>query len=68
MATKPKKKDDAGDVGSNMLRNPAPIGMLDDGKLNVVDKDTPAWKPKVFDDEGNEIDPDAVEPDAPADE
>lgn len=43
------------------------IGMLD-GKLNVVEKDAPAWKPKVFDADGNEVDPDTIEPDAPADE
>ena len=51
----------------DLTSNAAPIGMLD-GQLNVVDKDTPAWKPKVFDADGNEVDPDAIEPDAPADE
>ena len=48
-------------------RDDAPIGMLD-GKLNVVDKDSPPFKPKVFDENGNEVDPDEIQPDAPADE
>lgn len=48
-------------------RDAGGIGMLDGG-LNIVEKDSPAWKPKVFDADGNEIDPDAIEPDAPANE
>lgn len=47
--------------------NSGPIGMVD-GKLNVVDKDSPPFKPKVFDEDGNEVDPDEIQPDAPADE
>lgn len=48
-------------------RDKAGIGMVD-GQLNVVDKDAPPFKPKVFDENGNEIDPDEIQPDAPADE
>jgi len=48
-------------------RDSSGIGILDGG-LNVVDKDAPAFKPKVFDADGNEVDPDDIQPDAPADE
>lgn len=48
-------------------RDQAGIGMLGEG-LNVVEKDSPPFKPKVFDEDGNEIDPDAIEPDAPEEE
>lgn len=62
MAKEPKT-----DGGMVPNRDQAGIGMLD-GKLNVVDKDSPPFKPKVFDEDGNEIDPDEIQPDAPADE
>ena len=39
----------------------APIGVLDDGKINLVDKDAPPWKPKVIDADGNEVDLDELD-------
>lgn len=32
-----------------------PIGVLDDGKISVVERDSPPFKIKVVDDEGNEV-------------
>lgn len=58
-----KKPTPTGTIG----RDQSGIGMTD-GKLNVVDKDSPAFKPTVFDDDGNQVDPDEIQPDAPADE
>lgn len=39
----------------------APIGVLDDGKVNIVDKDAPPWRPKIVDADGNEIEPEEGE-------
>lgn len=66
MAKEPAK---AAKIAGSMTNDDTPIGMSADGKgLNIVDADAPPFKPKVFDAEGNEIDPDAIEPDAAADE
>lgn len=37
------------------------IGMLPNGKLNIVNKDDPPWRPKIVDDEGNEVEPEEGE-------
>lgn len=63
MGNPPKKLKTGG-----MTDDDSPIGMSADGKLNIVDPDSPPWKPKVLDKDGNEIDPDSIEDDAPADE
>lgn len=51
MAKKPEKID------TSTLED-APIGVLDDGKINVIDKDAPPFKPKIVDDDGNEVEMD----------
>lgn len=37
------------------IEDAPPPGMGPDGKLNVIEKDAPAWKPKVVDENGNEV-------------
>lgn len=34
----------------------APIGVLDDGKINLVNRDDPPFVPTIVDDDGNVID------------
>ena len=68
MMAKAPKKADLDRAGGMVSSWDTPIGASPDGGLNIVDKDSPPFKPKVFDEDGNEIDPDAIEPDAPADE
>lgn len=36
------------------------IGILPDGSLNIVNADDPPFKPRVFDEDGNEIDIDTI--------
>ena len=52
MGKQPKKL--ANKIGT-MTDDESGIGMLPDGKLNVVDRDAPPFKPKIVDDEGNEV-------------
>lgn len=61
MAKDPKKKavEDAG----TMTDDSSPIGVNDDGTLNVVDPDAPPWRPRIIDKDGNEVDPDSIEGD-----
>lgn len=59
-----KEPKNSGEVPN---RDEAGIGLVD-GRLNVVEKGSPPFKPKVFDESGNEIDPDEIQPDTPADE
>jgi hypothetical protein len=40
------------------IEDAPPPGMSDDGTLNVVEKDAPAWKPKIVDADGNEVEMD----------
>ena len=48
MSKEPKKID------TSTLED-APIGVLDDGEINFVKKDDPPFKPKIVDDDGNEV-------------
>lgn len=63
MGKAPKKLKTGG-----MTDDDTPIGMSADGGLNIVNPDDPPWKPKVLDADGNEIDPEEIQPDAPQDE
>lgn len=52
-----KKQAKAEKVGARRrIEDSPPPGMGTDGKLNVVAKDAPVWKPKVVDEDGNEVD------------
>ena len=62
MAKKPGAPD-----GSVPNRDQAGIGMLGEG-LNVVEKDSPPFKLFFKQKTAYEIDPDAIEPDAPEEE
>lgn len=53
MAKKPDKKQIDHAVSSTLEDHP--IGMLPDGKLNIVERDAPPFKPTIVDDDGNVI-------------
>ncbi len=53
MAKKPDKKQIDQAAASTLEDHP--IGLLPDGKLNVVERDAPPFKPTIIDDEGNVV-------------
>lgn len=55
MAKAPKKTET--EYGSGMTSEGTGIG------TNVVNADDPPFKPKVLDEDGNEVDPDSIEGD-----
>lgn len=63
MTKEQTKIEELTEGASIMTDDDWPIGMLENGQLNIVDKDAPPWKPKVVDEDGNDVDPDSIEPD-----